>query len=188
MTIEQLAGAVLDACELEHVEHMLTGAFAHGLYGIPRSTKDVDVVLSLVGGDPIQRVARRLEGKVLFEPQVQFDTLTWGKRLVGESTGRPPFKVELFELFDDPFVQSQFRRKRRLFSAQIQRETWLPTPEDVVVQKLRWGRGKDLDDARDVLAVQGPETLDMDYIEHWCGLHGTLPRLHEALAGIPPLD
>ena len=59
---------------------------------------------------------------------------------------------------------------------------------DVVVQKLRWGRNKDLADARDVLAVQGPEALDMAYIEHWCGQHGTLARLHEALAGIPPLD
>jgi hypothetical protein len=93
MTIEQLAAAVLDACEREGVEHMLTGAFAHGLYGIPRSTKDVDVVLSLAGQDPIQRVMRRLEGVVRFEPQVQFDTLTWGKRMVGESMGAPPFKV-----------------------------------------------------------------------------------------------
>ena len=188
MTIEQLATAVLDACEASNVDHMLTGAFAHGLYGIPRSTKDVDVVLSISTGDPIREVVTRLAGVVEFEPQVQFDTLTWGKRLVGESHGNPPFKVELFELFDDPFVQSQFHRRRRLFSEQIQSETWLPTPEDVIVQKLRWGRSKDLDDARDVLAVQGPETLDMDYIEYWCGLHGTLPRLHEALAGIPTLD
>ena len=100
----------------------------------------------------------------------------------------PPFKVELFELFNDPFVLSQFQRKKKMFSTQIQRETWLPTPEDVVVQKLRWGRNKDLDDARDVLAVQGTETLDKAYIEQWCGLHGTLPRLKEALDGIPPLD
>jgi hypothetical protein len=57
-----------------------------------------------------------------------------------------------------------------------------------MVQELRWGRSKDFDDARDVLAVQGPETLDMAYIEHWCGLHGTLNRPLEALAGIPPLD
>lgn len=188
MTIEQLASAVLDACEAERIDHMLTGAFAHGLYGIPRSTKDVDVVLGLNAGDSLAKVIQRLEGVVAFESQVQFDTLTWGKRIVGESVGIPPFNVELFELFDDPFVLSQFRRKRRMVSTQLQRETWLPTPEDVVVQKLRWGRNKDLDDARDVLAVQGPETLDMTYIEHWCGQHGTLSRLHEALAGIPPLD
>ncbi len=188
MTIEELAGQVLDACEDEHIDHMLTGAFAHGLYGIPRSTKDVDVVLSLIGMDPIQRVVHRLSEIVEFEAQVQFDTPTWGKRQVGQSFSNPPFKVELFELFDDPFVQSQFQRKRKLFSSQLQRTAWLPTPEDVVVQKLRWGRGKDLDDARDVLAVQGPETLDMKYIRDWCGQHGTLDRLEKALAEIPPLD
>jgi hypothetical protein len=188
MTVEELACAVLDACESAGVEHMLTGAFAHGLYGIPRSTKDVDVVVSVNLGDAIAQVVSQLSGVVRFESQVQFDTLIWGKRLIGESLGVPPFKVELFELFDDPFVLSQFRRRRKLFSTLLQRETWLPTPEDVVVQKLRWGRNKDLDDARDVLAVQGPETLDMAYIEEWCGQHGTLPRLREALDGIPPLD
>ena len=31
MTVEQLAAMVIDACEAEQVEHMLTGAFAHGL-------------------------------------------------------------------------------------------------------------------------------------------------------------
>ena len=116
---------------------MLTDAFAHGLYCIPPSTQDVDVVLSLAGADPIQRVARRLAAIVEFEPQIQFDTLTRGKRQVGQTFTNPPFKVELFELFDDPFVQGQFQRTRRLFSTQIQRRAWLPTPEDVVVQKLR---------------------------------------------------
>jgi hypothetical protein len=46
----------------------------------------------------------------------------------------------------------------------------------------------DLDDTRDVLAVQGPETLDMNSTEHGCGQHGNFPRPREALAGIPPLD
>ena len=128
---------VIEACEQEQVEHMVTGAFAHGLYCIPPSTQDVDVVLSLAGADPIQRVARRLAAIVEFEPQIQFDTLTRGKRQVGQTFTNPPFKVELFELFGDPFVQAQFQRKRWLFSTQIQRRAWLPTPEDVVVQKLR---------------------------------------------------
>jgi len=186
MTVEALAAAVIDACEAEGVDHMVTGAFAYSLYGIPRSTKDVDVVLSLPSGDAAIKVAARLAPSVEFDEQAQFDTLTWGKRLVGTSR-EIPLKVELFELFDDPFVLEQFARKRRMFSAQIGRYTWLPTPEDVVVQKLRWGRNKDLDDARDVLAVQGPESLDMAYIESWCDQHGTTGRLQAALSGIPPL-
>lgn len=187
MTVEELAAAVVDACALEAVDHMVTGAFATSVYGIPRSTKDVDVVLSLKSGDAISRVATTLASVVEFDPQIQFDTLTWGRRLVGVTRQSPPLKVELFELFDDPFVLSQFARKRQLFSKQINRSTWLPTPEDVVVQKLRWGRSKDLDDARDVLAVQGTESLDMAYIESWCAQHGTTDRLKSALAGIPPL-
>lgn len=56
-----------------------------------------------------------------------------------------------------------------------------------MVQKIHWGRSKDLDDARDVLAVQGPETLDMSYIENWCSIHGPSARLGEILASLPPL-
>jgi hypothetical protein len=187
MTVEQLAAALITACETEGVDHMLTGAFASSVYGIPRSTKDVDVVLSLAGADPIGRVAARLSPIVQFDDQVQFDTLTWGRRLIGTARQNEPLKIELFELFDDPFVLEQFSRKKRIFATSLARETWLPTPEDVIVQKLRWGRNKDLDDARDILAVQGPETLDMAYIESWCARHQTTSRLQEALAGIPPL-
>jgi len=103
------------------------------------------------------------------------------------SRSEPPYKVELFEVFDDPFVHSEFSRRQQVLVPMLGRTTWLLTPEDVVVQKPRWGRNKDLDDARDVLAVQGPETLDMAYIENWCVRHGTTQRLADALAGIPPL-
>jgi hypothetical protein len=90
-------------------------------------------------------------------------------------------------MFDDEFVRSEFFRRRRTFVPILGREVWLPAPEDVIVQKLRWGRSKDLDDARDVLAVQGPETLDMDYIERWCTAHGTARRLKDTLESLPPL-
>ena len=43
---------------------------------------------------------------------------------------------------------------------------------------------KDLDDARDVLAVQGVAQLDMPYVRRWCERHGTLPALDEIVAMI----
>ena len=187
MTVEELASAVLEACDQEGAQHMLTGAFATSLYGIPRSTKDVDVVLDIAIGGITARVAARLGQIVEFDRQAPSDTLTWGRRIVGVVRQGEPFKVELFELFDAPFVLSQFQRKRQLQSRQLGRAVWVPTPEDVIVQKLRWGRSKDLDDARDVLAVQGTERLDMAYIESWCAKHHTTDRLRATLAGIPPL-
>jgi len=186
--LEDLAVKVIEAAELENVDFMAVGAIAAGAYGVPRSTRDVDLLVSIEIPANVPALIRRLSDLVVFDGQVTFDTITWGKRHVGKSLSNPPFKVELFETFDDPFVRSEFSRRQRVYVPILNRETWLPTPEDVVVQKLRWGRGKDLDDARDVLAVQGPETLDMNYIRDWCEQHGTLDRLEKALAEIPPLD
>jgi hypothetical protein len=187
MTIEELALKVIRACEEVRSEHMVTGAFAYNYYGIPRSTKDFDVVVDVRNKRSMGEIIRILEPYVEFGGQVQFDTLTWGRRHIGRARTGPVYQVELFELFEDPFVLSQFHRRRKLRSVQLGHDTWLPTAEDIVVQKLRWGRSKDLDDARDVLAVQGPETLDMAYIEEWCGKHGTSQRLREILESIPPL-
>jgi hypothetical protein len=187
MTLEALANKVVEAVEAAGVDFMAVGAIAAGAYGVPRSTRDVDLLVAVNVECGLGAIIKHLEPFVSFDPQVVFDTLTWGRRHVGQSRLEPPFKVELFEVFDDPFVQSEFARRQQVFVPMLGRATWLPTPEDVVVQKLRWGRNKDLDDARDVLAVQGPETLDMAYIEGWCARHGTTDRLHAALAGIPPL-
>ncbi len=187
MTLEALAIKVIEAAEAAGVEFMAVGAIAAGAYGVPRSTRDVDLLMGVSVGGGVSAVVKHLEPIVDFDAQVVFDTLTWGRRHVGQCRSERPFKVELFELFDDPFVQSEFGRRQQVFVPMLGRSTWLPTPEDVVVQKLRWGRNKDLDDARDVLAVQGPETLDMAYIEKWCELHKTTDRLRAALASIPPL-
>jgi hypothetical protein len=187
MTLETLASKVIEAAEAAEVDFMVVGAVAAGAYGVPRSTRDVDLLVSVNAESGVAAVIAKLEPVVQFERQVVFDTLTWGRRHVGLSRTAPPFKVELFETFDDPFVSSEFGRRQHVFVPVLGRATWLPTPEDVIVQKLRWGRAKDLEDARDVLAVQGPGSLDMAYIEKWCEQHGTGERLKAALAGIPPL-
>lgn len=188
MTVEQLAIRVIEACERQSMDHMLTGAFAYNCYGIPRATKDVDIVVdvsSAPGG--IKPLIAELEPEIEFGGQVQFDTLTWGRRHIGNPVGNSLVRIELFELFDDDFVKTQFSRRKRISVPQLSIQSWIPTPEDIVIQKLRWGRPKDLDDALDILAIMGSDTLDMPYIENWCATHGTTDRLEAAVARIPPL-
>jgi hypothetical protein len=70
------------------------------------------------------------------------------------------------------------------------RQTFILSAEDVVVTKLRWSRRgartKDLDDARNVIAVQR-DALDWDYIHRWCEQHGTRQLLDNIRASLPPL-
>lgn len=181
MNVEQLAAIVIDACEAEGISHMLTGAFASSYYGITRSTSDVDLVIDLERPQALAALVERLSGSVTFDPQIQFDTLTWGRRHVGTTRTAPPLQVELFELFDDVFVREQFARRQHILSPSVGRAIWLPTPEDLIIQKLRWGRPKDLDDARDVFLVQGGASLDQGHIEHWCALHGTAAAFQSIL-------
>ena len=52
--------------------------------------------------------------------------------------------------------------------------------------KVRWARGRDQDDVRAVIGVQG-EQLDWPYIESWCGQHGTKALLEEIRRTVPKL-
>jgi hypothetical protein len=185
MTLEKAAGAVLGALETAGVPHMLVGGFSANFYGIPRATKDVDIVIHLAAGKDLFVVEAVLGKEFAFDPQVTFETFTGNIRHVVKLSGSP-FVVELFELGVDPFQQERFNRRVSLFVPQLGQQVFLPTAEDVVVQKIRWGRPKDLDDAKDVMAVQG-DSLDYLYIEGWCKRHGTIDRLNVVRSEIPPI-
>ena len=183
MTPEQAVIAVLEEVEAARAEYLIVGALAYGAWGIPRSTTDADFVLAMPGLE-VDAILRRLPAEFSIDPQARMELFTGTLRWVLHIAGTP-FEIETFLLGNDPHHHEMFRRKRRERIAMIDREAWIPTAEDLVIQKLRWARRKDLDDAQNILAVQG-DAIDYAHIEMWCGRHGTLERLAEVRAGIPP--
>jgi hypothetical protein len=184
LTSDQAVQALIDALESTGVDYMLVGSLSSNAYGIPRSTKDADAVVAL-GRDQLRAIVEQLGPAFRLEPQGAFETVTATiKHVIHVSES--PFKIELFEPSDDPHDQERFRRRARvrLFG----RPTYIPSPEDVIVTKLRWSRlgrrGRDVDDVRNVIAVQG-QKLDWPYVEHWCALHGTTDVLDEVRQSIP---
>ncbi len=156
---------------------MVTGAFATNFYSIPRSTRDIDIVLDVVSPTKLNDLIDKLSGAVEFSNQAVFDTITWGKRHVGTTRKAPYLKVELFELFDDAFVMSMFERKKKIHLKQLNVDTYIPTAEDIVVQKIRWARDKDLLDAKDLIITQQCMNLDLEYIRKWAEIHQSTERL-----------
>ena len=137
-----------------------------------------------LGEKSIMELSRRLAPSIRIDPQMSFETVTMTRRYVAEVVGIP-FKIEFF---DDPHNQERFRRRQQV--SVLDRQVWMPTPEDVIVTKLHWAllanRSKDRDDVRDVVAVQG-DRIDWDYVHGWCDQHGTLALLDEIRALIPPI-
>lgn len=172
------------------VNHMVVGGLSSNAYGIPRSTKDADIVLA-VDAKTLFDVAQQLGTEFVIDDQGTFEMVT-GTMRYHLRVPAIAFEIELFMLSTDPHDLARFERRRRVFSSQIGCEIIVPTAEDVIIMKLRWAkiakRGKDSEDVRDVIAVQGDEALDWDYIHHWCGLHETRALLDEIRASIPPID
>lgn len=163
---------------------MLTGALASISYGISRSTKDMDVVVSL-GSDSIGALAKLLGPEFQLEPQVQIESVT-GTTYFRIRAARSRFYVEVFMISADEFDQERFRRRTRVvvFGNQVS----VATPEDVVIQKLRWwrlaSRPRGHADAAEVVAVLAKE-LDWAYIRRWCTAHGTLEEVERLRAAAP---
>ena len=163
------------------IDYMLVGSYSSNFYGRPRSTNDADFVVVLPQ-DRLTQLVSELGPEFRLDPQMSFETITMtGRHVITHPA--TAFKIELFLLTDDPHDQMRFKRRQQV---QFQgAATWLPTPEDVIIQKLRWSRSgkrsKDISDATQVVQVQR-STLDVHYIRHWSEQHGTRELFESILA------
>ncbi len=163
---------------------MIVGALAVNCYTFARTTKDADFLLGVKMGG-IEEVAKHLPANFLIDPQPRMELITGSYRWIINVVGSD-FCVEMFHLSDDARHQEEFTRRRQASLSSIGRTFWVPAPEDLVIQKLRWARSKDLDDARNIIAVQA-DALDFGYIEKWCREHGTWVRFEEIRRSIPEI-
>lgn len=175
--------ALLRAFDGHDIPYMVVGSYSSNFYGIPRMTKDADVVVHLASAD-WAGIPGILPDGIAMQDQMSFEMVTATRREILQVEGSR-FEIELFRLSDDAHDQARFLRRKRVEIFQGSR-VCLPTPEDVIIQKLRWcrnaKRGKDYDDVVAVMATLSPEVLDREYLEHWCGEHETLDLLVQARA------
>ncbi len=177
--------AVLEALAVAGIPHMVTGGLVANAHGIARSTKDADIVIQVEGAD-FGAFERALPSELSLDPQVSFETITGSRRQIVRVAGTE-FTIELFFLGSDPHHRERFSRRMWRHLPDLERDGWMATAEDMVIQQVRWNRDKDRDDATGILGVQG-DALDFRYIERWCREHGTLGRLEELRGKIPPID
>ncbi len=182
---EEAVWLLIDRLNELGAAYMIVGSFSSNAYGIARSTKDADFVVH------IDEATRRklLDGlppEFEIDDQVTFETVTGHRRQIFKIP-EIPYVIELFDLSQEPFDQTRFAN--RLQTMMAGRTVWLPSANDVVIQKLRWAtlgkRAQDLIDATNVIRVSGG-FLDWPYIERWCrelGIEAALTEAREA-AGV----
>ena len=164
-TVEALASA--------GVGYVLTGSLASSLQGEPRATHDIDLVIE-VDMRAVDGLARAFSAPRYFFDQIAArDALSQGGmfRLLDTASGD---KVDFWALTDSEFDHARF--SRRVEVSVFGTRLWITSPEDTIIQKLKWaadsgGSERQIGDAVGVYEVQAG-ALDETYLDEWAKKQG----------------
>lgn len=175
---------VLRRLEGTGLPYAVTGSIASSIWGIPRTTHDVDIVIVLSLADTDRVVAAFADDYYVSEAAVRQAIATAPPmfNVLDTSSG---LKADFWLAKDDPFNQSMLRRRKRLELIPGQ-ECCVGTAEDVLLHKLVWHMltpsERQLADAAGIVSVQAGH-LDVPYMRHWATLQSTTALLDEVLSG-----
>ncbi len=153
--VKRMAGVLKEA----KIPYMITGGLAASYYGRPRATYDLDLVVELDEAS-VKRLIE-LAGRARFrlhEKEVLVLTEV-GNRFVMESWEK--YRID-FWLVRTAFDREIFGRRRRVVLFGV--PAWISTPEDLILQKLRSARPRDLEDVQAIL-VRHSGKLDESYLK-----------------------
>ncbi len=151
--------------------YCLLGALALGAWGTPRTTQDIDILLSAEGPDR-QRLVGDL-GKRGFAPDLE-----WVEHnpMIREYHLRLRRKVIALDLLFPRNAHDRevlARRRRQKLGNQT---LWVVSPEDLILHKLKAGRAQDFVDVLSVFQHQ-KGMLDEGYLSGWAERLGILEEL-----------
>jgi hypothetical protein len=168
MLQQELLSLVVRCLDDLGIDYMLTGSYASSIQGEPRSTHDIDLVVSLTSEDADQLVAAFPDAEFYLSPPAMREAIE-RRGMFNVIHMESGYKVDFWVLKDLPFDTLCFARKRAVTAWGMTLK--ISTPEDTILAKLRWaeqygGSEKQFNDALRVYEIQGP-LLDMAYLEEW---------------------
>jgi hypothetical protein len=176
-TIMTLPEAIVALSELKGVleyagiEYMVVGSLASSIHGLPRATRDADLVV-LINYPQVKKLIAGLGARFYMSEDAAIDAIRHGTsfNIIHEETF---FQVDLFVMKPTPFNKEQFER-REYVEIDPERSIAMPfqSAEDTILSKLDWFRqGREVSerqwqDVIGILRAQGNQ-LNLEYLHRW---------------------
>jgi hypothetical protein len=171
MSFFEVMKRVSAALEGAGIPYMLTGSFASVFYGSPRSTQDIDIVVSATPATLQALLLTMPASEYYLDIEAALDALKRESlfNVIDVKTG---WKIDMIICKSRLFSQEEFSRRRAANFEHL--SLFVASAEDVILAKLEWAKlghsQRQIEDAAGILAMRR-ETLDRPYLDKWvCAL------------------
>lgn len=174
-----------NALEQVGVEYMIVGSLASSVHGLPRATRDADIIVAITP-QQVTKLAAMLRPRFYMSEEAALEAIHRGTSFnaIHEETF---YQIDLFVMRPTPFHKSQFER-REYIEIDPERKIAMPfqSAEDTILSKLDWFRQghevseRQWQDVMGILRAQR-ERLDYPYLRHWAATLGIDELLRRAL-------
>lgn len=154
--------------EREDIPYMLTGSLVSSFQGNPRSTHDIDIIIS-IRMDDIPGIMEIFDPKRFYINRDSVKEAIINKSQFNVLDTEEGNKIDFWILTDSDFDKSRFARRQKIEIFGF--KAYLSAPEDTIIQKLIWsklsgGSKKQYEDALSVYELQYGD-LDIEYMDYW---------------------
>jgi len=173
MEQDELLRRTVETLERLNLTYLVTGSMASILYGEPRFTNDIDIVVQL-SPNRVGDFARAFPKDEFYLDDEQILQAVESRGQFNVIHPASGLKIDVIIPKMDEFDRSRFARARRVRPANDYEATFA-SAEDVIVKKLQFyaegGSDKHLRDIASVLRISGSE-IDRDYVAEWANRLG----------------
>jgi len=143
------------------VKYMVTGAVANIVYGEPRLTHDIDLVLEIEAED-VEKIAKNFPLDQFYCPPIEVIVIESKRRMRGHFNiihHKTGFKADIYIAGDDPLHAWALQNKRRISIEG--KNFWIAPIEYVILRKLEYyregGSEKHLQDIAGMIEASGDQ-------------------------------
>ncbi len=181
MELEITLKKVVKILEKLKIPYLITGGIAIVVWGRPRYTADIDLIIELK-----KEKVKKLIALLKNEGYIDEDAVNEALKFQSEFNfidNETSLKVDFWILQDSDFDRSRLKRAvtRKIFGQNIR----FSSAEDLILKKLLWFKEsrstRQLEDIHSVMAIIKNQ-LDFNYLRKWAKKQNTLGILEEQIA------
>ncbi|MBI4451604.1 hypothetical protein HY642_06535 [Candidatus Woesearchaeota archaeon] len=144
----------------EHIPYMAVGAISVAIWGSPRTSQDIDIII-VIKEEDITRFARFCKKHHLSADEEEIKDALNEKSHVTVFDEESVYRLDVKGVYDE-LDRITFARRTKVHFRDF--DLWVNTPEDSILAKLVYGSPQDLDDAKTMLLRQEGK-LDLAYLK-----------------------